>query len=161
MAAGWPAGHESQRWPQLSIPRPTEEGRWKYFCLNFLLRTGLVKNELKSSQSFSTKAKKSVWRIQNVLMRIRIRIPLFKLMRIRIRLRIQILLLGGKIVFFKSSIIVFKVSQNLSCNFLSKNAVGRVRGEGYRVRDIGCGIRGEGWGSRGEEGKVMKQRWGV
>ena len=42
---------------------------------------------------------KSVWRIQNVLMRIRI--PIFKLMRIRIRLRIQVLLLGREILFLQ------------------------------------------------------------
>ena len=51
-----------------------------------------------------------VWRIQNVLMRIRI--PLFKLMRIRTR--IQILFVVWTNFFFKPSIIVFKVSQNLS-----------------------------------------------
>ena len=57
----------------------------------------------------------------------RIRIPLFKLMRIRI----QILLLGWGIFFLQIFNFCFQSLPKLViCNFLSKNAGGRVRGEG-------------------------------
>ena len=70
-----------------------------------------------------------VWRIQNVLMRIRVRIPLFKLMRIRIQI---FLARERKYVFFQ--IFIFLLLHNLTklvmCNFLSYNAGGGTRVEG-------------------------------
>ena len=72
---------------------------------------------------------KAVWRIQNVLMQIWIRIRLFKLTRIRIR--ICILLLGWEIDFLQIFYYCFQSLPKLvMCNFLSNNAGESVRGEG-------------------------------
>ena len=64
-----------------------------------------------------------VWRIQNVLMRIRI--PLFMLIQIRIRF---VQLGRGKQIFVNSFYFVFQTLTTLvMCNFLSNNAGGGVR----------------------------------
>ena len=75
----------------------------------------------------------AVWRIQSVLMRIRI--PLFKLTRIRIQLRIQKLFsYSEREKKISYQIFIFLLLHNLTklvmCNFLSYNAGGGTRVEG-------------------------------
>ena len=77
----------------------------------------------------------SVWRIQNVFMRIPI--PLFMLMWIRIRIQ-NFSARKEKKIFFKSSLIFFNILPNLSCVIFSVT----MREEGSGVRDEEIGVRG-------------------
>ena len=78
-------------------------------------------------------ALEALWRIQNVLMRIQIRIPLFKLMRIRSWIQNFVRPIFKIFIFFLSIIL-----QNLSFVIFSVT----LREEGLGVRDEA--MRGEG-----------------
>ena len=125
-------------------------------CKNFKTRRVRISISSNTDPHYSTQTPSllwAVWRIQKVLMQIRI--PLFK------RIRIQIFLPREIKKFLQNLHLFFPQSyQTLLSNFLSNNAGGR-----WWVRDKGQGMRKEGWGvevvgrwKKGEEAEMRRVR---